>query len=295
MSGLNAVSVAARLGSLSRAADMLNLSQPALSRRITEAERLIGVPLFERLPRGVKATDACLAFLSHAEIALTSIDEGISAALCINNNTIQNLSVGLLEVFCDPVIMACCRKVVSKYDGAKIDFKAMHWSSEVSADLMSGRIKLGIRYRKDVSSQLESVWIADDPVIVACSASHALARRDSVTIKDLQDSRWIGAPMAIDRANEYYQEGLRFLGFEDWQTSEVTSIFARTRLIEAGFGVALVRRACVEEELQRGSLVELRTPLSMSIPIFLAWRRGAHLGDMAEELISELRGRHEEG
>lgn len=293
LSELKAVSVAARLGSLSRAADALNLSQPALSRRIAEAEKSVGITLFERLPRGVRATEACLAFLSHAEIALTSIDDGVTAALQSRNGAAQRLPIGLLEVFCTNLITDSVRTVLSRYEVANIDFKVTNWSTEISSDLMSGRTKLGLRYRKDSSPQLESIWLADDPVIVACSPSHPLARRDNVTVEDLESSQWVGAPMAIDRVSEFYNEGLRFLGFENWQTMDVATIYARIRLVEAGFGIALVRKACVESELQSGKLVELHTPLSMSLPIFLTWRRGAHLGGMAEEILRELKMVHE--
>ncbi len=287
-SELKAVSVAAHLGSLSRAADALNLSQPALSRRIAEAEKSVGVPLFDRLPRGVKATEACLAFLSHAEIALTSIDDGVAAALQCREGAPPSISFGLLEVFCSPAITDCFRTALSKFGGAGIDIKVSNWSTSVSSDLMSGKTKLGLRYRKDSSPQLESIWLTDDPVIVICGSSHPLARRTNVTVEELEGSQWVGAPMAIDRVSEYYNEGLRFLGFENWKTMEVATIYARIRLVEAGFGIALVRKACVENELQIGSVVELDTPLSMSLPIFLSWRRGAHLDGLAEEVTKQL-------
>ncbi|RYE37512.1 MAG: LysR family transcriptional regulator, partial [Hyphomicrobiales bacterium] len=60
---LRSVISAARLGSFGRAAAALHVTQPALSRRIAEAEASLGVQLFERLSRGVRPTDACLAFL----------------------------------------------------------------------------------------------------------------------------------------------------------------------------------------------------------------------------------------
>ncbi|MCB2075335.1 MAG: LysR family transcriptional regulator [Novosphingobium sp.] len=290
MPELKAVSTAARLGSLSRAANVLHITQPALSRRIAEAEKSVGVVLFERLPRGVKATEACLAFLRHAEIALTSIDEGIDAALQMQSDKVHSLSIGLLEVLCDDTLTKCCREVLTSFVGSSISFSVSSWSSDISADLTSGKIKLGLRYRKDSSPQLESIWIADDPVIVVCASSHPLAKNSEVTVEELEQVQWVGAPMAIDRTSDNYDEGLRFLGFEGWKTMEVSTIHARTKLSEAGFGVALIRRACVVDQLEAGSLVELSTPLSLSIPIFLAWRRGAYLGRMADKLISELRG-----
>src|SRR5687768_16416348 len=101
---LRSISLAARLGSLSRTADALNITQSALSRRIAEAERSLGITLFDRLPRGVKPTEACLAFLQHAEIALTSINEGREAALDVQKRRMQAISIGVLEVLCDEML-----------------------------------------------------------------------------------------------------------------------------------------------------------------------------------------------
>src|SRR5262245_44673577 len=79
LANLRAVLTAARLGSFSRAAEALNITQPALSRGIAEAESALEVQLFERRPRGVQATEACLAFIGHAETALNSIENGREA------------------------------------------------------------------------------------------------------------------------------------------------------------------------------------------------------------------------
>lgn len=286
---LKAVSTAARLGSLSRAAEVLNITQPALSRRIAEAEKSVGIILFERLSRGVKPTDACRAFLRHAEIALTSIEDGISAALQSESEISGAMSVGVIEVLCDDRMFAACHTVLSRFTGSTMDFRVSSWSADVSDDLMAGRTKIGLRYRKDPSSQLESLWIADDPVVVACSSSHPLAGRQMLTIEELEQAQWVGGPVSIDRSNAGYEDGVRFLGFQGWRTMDVNTIYARIRLIEAGLGIALIRRACIARQLAGGELVELSTPLAMSLPIFLAWRRGAYLGPVAEMLVSELR------
>lgn len=286
---LKAVSVAARLGSLSRAAEVLHITQPALSRRIAEAEDAVGVALFERLARGVRPTEACLAFLRHAEIALTSIEDGVNAALQLDSDVASAITVGVIEVLCDDRLFAACHSVLSSVAGASIDFRVASWSADVSDDLMAGRTKIGLRYRKDSSSQLECTWIADDPVVVACSPVHPLATRGSVTIEELEQSQWVGGPVPIDRSNIGYEDGIRFLGFQGWNTMDVNTIFARIRLIEAGFGIALIRRACIARQLEAGNLVELATPLALSLPIFLAWRRGAYLAPAAEMLVDQLR------
>ncbi|MDP9133340.1 MAG: LysR family transcriptional regulator, partial [Actinomycetota bacterium] len=76
---LEALVAVARRGGFTRAATALNLSQPAVSRRLGLLERELGAPLFERIPSGIVLTAAGQAFLPHAEALLASMRDGIDA------------------------------------------------------------------------------------------------------------------------------------------------------------------------------------------------------------------------
>ncbi|HEX2622914.1 MAG TPA: LysR family transcriptional regulator, partial [Phototrophicaceae bacterium] len=66
-------------GGFSRAATMLHLSQPAISRRITLLEQELGTELFERIHNSVIITPAGKAFLPHAQRALAAMNDGLQA------------------------------------------------------------------------------------------------------------------------------------------------------------------------------------------------------------------------
>ena len=66
----------ARRGNVSRAAEALFLSQPALSARLKSLETELGAALFVRTKRGVRLTDAGRAFLPYAQRAIDSIADG---------------------------------------------------------------------------------------------------------------------------------------------------------------------------------------------------------------------------
>ncbi len=68
-----------RGGGFTRAASILNLSQPAVSRRLDLLERALGAPLFERMRSGAILTEAGQTFLPHAEGLLASMRDGIDA------------------------------------------------------------------------------------------------------------------------------------------------------------------------------------------------------------------------
>ncbi len=66
-------------GSLTKAAAVLHISQPALSHQIAAIERELGTPVIERLPRGTRPTAAGLAAAAEARIALAAADRAVMA------------------------------------------------------------------------------------------------------------------------------------------------------------------------------------------------------------------------
>jgi LysR family pca operon transcriptional activator len=89
---LNAFSAIARSGSLKRAAEQLNLTQPAISKALKELEEIIGVVLLERSRAGVKLTAEGDIFLQFAEQSTSALRHGLRSVRA------TGLSVGKLRV-----------------------------------------------------------------------------------------------------------------------------------------------------------------------------------------------------
>src|SRR5262245_10228648 len=134
---------------------------------------------------------------------------------------------------------------MAKFDLTSIDYRTTILSANVSSDLLRGSVKLGLRYRKDPRPNLDSLWVADDPVVVACAPSHELAGVEHVTMDDLERAQWIGYPMPVDQTTCTPEEALRMAGLQHWKTTEVPTLGPRVQLLEAGLGIGLLRRASV--------------------------------------------------
>lgn len=287
---LKSVVVAARTGSFGRAAEVLHISQPALSRRIGEIEAAIGVQLFERLPRGVRPTDACMAFLRHAQIAIASIDDALDAAKDAKVSRAQEIRIGFVDVLCDEALMAPCRAVKDRFANTSVLFQSSSTSRQLSGEVLSGRVKLGLRYRRDEDSQIESAWVRDDAIVVACAASHPFARTGTATIEQLEREQWLGYPIPSGGQSESFNETLALRGFGGWKTMGFGSYFAMVKLLEGGFGVALLRRDNILTQLAQGTLVEISTPIPVETPVYLTWRRNSYLGEVGEYIRDAIVG-----
>src|ERR1700678_2855776 len=79
MRGLECLVAIVEQGSLTKAAAVLHLSQPALSHQLAAIERELGTPVIERLPRRIRPTAAGLAAAAEARIALAAADRVVLA------------------------------------------------------------------------------------------------------------------------------------------------------------------------------------------------------------------------
>jgi DNA-binding transcriptional LysR family regulator len=80
-----------------RAAKRLRLAQPALSRQIQDLEREIGFRLFDRLPRGVKISEAGKLFLNDARRILQEVNDATARAECIASGLAGTLRIGFVQ------------------------------------------------------------------------------------------------------------------------------------------------------------------------------------------------------
>src|SRR2546428_10534439 len=100
---LEAFSEVARLGNVSRAAETLSVTQPALTARLQGLERELGVDLFVRGARGMTLTDAGRALLPYAQRAIAHLLDGQNAIEDLRSGTIGELFIPAAPARCSDV------------------------------------------------------------------------------------------------------------------------------------------------------------------------------------------------
>ena len=89
---------AARLGSFTRAAEQLDVSQPAVAEQVRNLEAILGIELFARAGRGVRPTPAGEAFVERAAAVLAALDEAVSSVDAIAGLAGGTLAFGLFAM-----------------------------------------------------------------------------------------------------------------------------------------------------------------------------------------------------
>jgi len=276
----------ARLGGFTRAADRLHRSQPAISRRIALIEQELGATLLERARGGVGLTEAGRAFLPFAEAVLSAIEDGRQAVRAAIEERRGAVSLALVGTLADSNIVEVLRRFAQRSKSVELDLRTAT-SEEVSGLVRRGEVTLGLRYFADGQGGLNSRVVGEEQLLTICSADHPLAGK-RVSKKALADERWVSFPLARGRESlgRILERQLAAAGLDEPKVTVIDSLTAQKRLVQAGFGIALVPESSVRDELKLGTLKELDIPaVRAAVPVVLVHRRSGYLNPAAQALI----------
>jgi len=274
------------------AAGMLHLSQPALSRRIALLERGLGQPLFERGPRGVRLTDAGETFLPHARAALACLRDGAAALDELTRGDTGTLTLAIVGTLASTGVALQLGQFRLAHPRVRVLLRTGS-SSDVSNLVRRGEASLGLRYFADGAADLVSRDVYHEPLLIVAPADHPLANLRRVAPERLRDASWVAFPErggpAPDPFARVLTRTLAAVGLDETTIVHIDSLTAQKRLVEAGFGLALVPRSSVVEELARGSLRALDVRgIKPLVHVTLIHRKTAFLGRAARQLMVAL-------
>jgi DNA-binding transcriptional LysR family regulator len=178
----------ARYGSFGRAAEALDISQPALSRQMKDLEHDVGVMLFERGTRGVELTPAGRALCDDAAGVLAVVEQINKEAHRAERGSSQRCVIGVVP---HPFIDQLVADAVVRSDHLRISTQLLGTPS-VPPALEASEIDLGIAFkypaRVPISPRLIHVPLFDDDLSHAMLArGHPLANEKSLSLADLRD------------------------------------------------------------------------------------------------------------
>ena len=180
-----------------RAAERLNVAQPALSRQIQDLEKEMGFVLFDRLPRGVRLNAAGKLFLSDARRILQDVDEAKLRAERIAHGKAGTLRIGIATAVSWHGIVVDSFRELRRWQP---DVELHHLLSVNQVDaILSGRLDAGFGasltpWHKDLAH-----WeFAQDRMVLAVPKGHALTKRKLVRLRDLRDMPFVWFPRWVN-------------------------------------------------------------------------------------------------
>jgi DNA-binding transcriptional LysR family regulator len=280
-----------RCGGVSAAALALSRTQSAISRRLALLEQEVGAPLFERIGRGLVLSDVGAALLPHAERVVAAVGDAHAAALDARAGTSGTVQLATVGTLANAWLTGALQAVRAQHPS--LDLRVLTaTSAEVSDRVRSGEASVGLRYFEDRAADLECRVVSQERLVVVCAPAHRHAGRRVASLSRLAEERWLAFPVAERRpeahaANVAAQFLVRGIERVDWVA--IDGLTAQKRLVEAGYGLAMLQSTAVEEELARGSLARIRVDdLDVAIPVACVVRKGSHLGGGARSLLAAL-------
>lgn len=255
----------ARLGSISRAAAELHLTQPAVSMQMKQLESLLGLTLLEQVGKRLTLTQAGTELREHArDIALRVTD--MAAAMdqfrALERGQLRLAVVSTANYFLPGVVADFSRR----HPGVRISLQVANREA-VLASLAANTADLAITGRPPDSPDIVAQHFMDNPLVVIAPPGHPLAGQSPVPLARLARETLVlrepgsGTRAALER--HFAAHGLQIKPGCELGTNE-----ALKQAVRAGLGLGMVSMQTIELELAAGCLVLL--PVE-GFPIVRQW------------------------
>ena len=241
----------ARLGSVSRAAEALYVTQPTLTARLHSLERDMGTELFVRTRHGMRLTDAGRAFLPYAERAVRALRDGRRSIDEVSHGLAGQLVLASAPAVSTYILPSVLERFVSRHPRVEVVVRTGH-SEEVQQIVLRDEAQLGLG-RALRHPDIELIPFHEEELVLVVAPGHRFALRADVEMAEVADQQLI----MFDRASSYYeitQAAFLAAGITPRSLMELDNIEAAKKMVELNLGVALLPRTAVAGEAAAGEL-----------------------------------------
>ncbi|WP_172327259.1 LysR substrate-binding domain-containing protein [Mangrovicoccus sp. HB161399] len=245
-----AVMVAA---SVTEAARMLSVSQPAVSKILGQLEAALGFALFERRQGGLKPTDAAFALYTEVERSYSGLERVARAALRIRNRSAGRLRIAALPTFS----LAFLGRVVIRMraEHADVQLSMQNYNSEEVVDFVAaGLCDLGFAMTPVDRTRVEVGALMSVPSFCILPPGHRLSAQPRVSVRDLEGEEFIATSEGT--SSRLRTDAL----FDSMNVTRRINVDARwsatiSELVESGLGMSIVDAFAAWQFARRGGTV----------------------------------------
>jgi DNA-binding transcriptional LysR family regulator len=269
-----------------KTAEVLHISQSAVSQQISALEDELGVLLVERIGRRTFLTPAGKVLADEAGRVLAAVERAGEAVRAFGAGETDRLRLGASTtpgVYIVPAALGAFRAALPLVE---LSLKIAN-SADVQLALVHNDLDLGVVGEEIAHEELFQVVIGDDEIIAV--AAPALAEKKRLRASDLEKLPML-AREAGSATRRYVDAGLDQIGVTPRVAFELPSPEAQVRAAAAGLGIAFVSRHVAAGDLAGKRLVPIRVEgLRLVRPITAAYHRDKRVSPAMQQLITLLR------
>lgn len=281
LNDLQAFIAVVKLGSFRKAAESINISQPALSRRIDKLEEALGARLFERTTRRVYLTTVGQAFAPSAEQLLDDLDAALLSIREVSSSRLGHVTIACVPSAAHYFLPAVIAQYRGRYPRIRVKlFDAS--SNEVLNAVKNGEADFGVGFVGSQDADVEFKLLLQDRFVVACRRDHPLAGKKRVSWSEFYEHEYV----SVDKTSGnrlLLDQALAAVAPRAPSVCETRHVTTALGLVEAGLGVAAVPSMAMPQS---------EHPLLTSVPLVepvvtrrvgLVHRRGRQMTPAAQE------------
>lgn len=240
-------------GSLSRAALVLHVAQPALTQQLRQLEDELGVRLLHRSAQGVLSTDAGKIFYEHALAILKQVADAQAAVIQSAERPSGSVTLGLPHSISGALALPLLTAIRQRYPEITLQLTE-EITGNLAEQLRAGRLNLAVLFDDGQLGGFATIPLVEEEMRFICRADAALAsERDSLSLREALDTTLI-LPGLQHGVRPRIESTARAAGLAARDVIEINSIAILKSAILAGMGATLLPVAPVQAEVERGAM-----------------------------------------
>lgn len=274
--------------SFRKAAELLNLTQPAVSAQIKSLEEEFQAILIDR-NQPVTLTDSGKIFLEHAQKILQEIQVLRERLMDLNEVPQGHIRLGTTT----PIAMQILPRVLSyfknQFPHIQTTIHSMP-SSQIMESLENGLIDIGITYLFERNKSFNTSVLYYDMFKLVVSPEHPMAHYDQVSIEQLQHLPMI--MLAPDTAGRRFTDSIfSKFNIRPKTIMELSSSEEVKRMVELNLGAAIISQSSITRELRAGTLQVVHVQeLEIFHPVGVLVKADRYLNSALQQFLNDLKG-----
>ena len=273
--------------SFTRAAAVVHLTQPGISKHVKQMEEHYGAPLFDRLGKKVALTQAG-EILSEATrqimASLTAAEQRIEELKGLHGGKLVIGASFPLGIYVLPGILAAFRKQYPAVEVA-VDISL---SEKIVAKILANKLDLGLVSPEARDPRLFAREFMTDELIAIAPGNHRWANKKRIRPQELVGETFIVAARGAG-TRAVVEERLKEKGIVLINVVDFGNIEGVKRAVEAGLGVSIQSKSVVEREISAGSLTGVSLAgIDARLAHFYIRRKDKHLSNAAKAFLALL-------
>jgi DNA-binding transcriptional LysR family regulator len=260
---LHTLGAVVQAGSMAKAAARLALSQSAVSKAITEMEHTLGVPLLERMSRGVEPTPYARILLKRSVVIFDELSEGLKEIEYLTDPAGAEVRIGTTEPMA-AIVATVVDRLSRHYPRMTFHVTVGSSTPVLLSGLRERDLDLALFRMPDAqpAKDLTGEILFHDPLVVMAGQHNRWTRRRRVELADLMGEPWV-LPLPDGALGGFVAEAFHSRGLAVPKSAVITSsVHLRHNMMVAGRFLAILPNAMLKFPTYRGTLRALPIDLA---------------------------------